>query len=108
MPAEIVGATLQQRDFRRPSERGGNQRQILREELILQRAGTSRDEYASARQQRGHEVCEGLSRACSRLDDERLAMLERTRDALGHAQLLTAEPEVRKRALQGAFGPEYL
>src|SRR6185312_11290355 len=40
MPAQVVGAALEQRDSRRAAERGGDQRQIFREELVpvLERA----------------------------------------------------------------------
>ena len=106
IPAEVVRAALQQRHARGAAQRRRDQRQILREKLVLQRARAGGDEHAPARQQRRHEVREGLAGARARLDDEGFAVLERPRHALGHAQLLPPEAEVRQRPLQGAFGPE--
>ena len=80
--AQIVGAALEQRDARRAAERRGHQRQVLGEELILQRAGAGGDQHAQARQQRRHQVGEGLAGAGAGLDHQRFARAQGVGDAL--------------------------
>ena len=106
--AQVVAATLEQRDPRRPPERGAHQRQVLREQLVLQRARAGGDQHARPGEQRRHEVGEGLAGAGARLDDQRLAPGERGSDALRHAQLLATHPEVRQRPLEGPALTEYV
>ena len=83
--AQIVRAALEQRDARRHADGAGDQRQVLVEELVLQRARAGGDEHALAREQRGHQIREGLAGAGARLDHERRTVFHRERDALAMA-----------------------
>ena len=74
--AQIVRAALEQRDARRHADGAGDQRQVFVEELVLQRARAGGDEHPFARQQRRHEVGEGLAGARARLDHERRAVFD--------------------------------
>jgi hypothetical protein len=94
--------------LRRPAERSGHQGKVLGEELILQGPGAGRDEHARTGQQCRHEVCEGLSGTCAGLDREQFTALQRRGNALSHAALLPAHPEVRQSALERPSCPEYV
>ena len=100
MQAQIVGATLQQRDAHRPADRARDRRQIAMEQLILQIARARRDDHAPARQQRRHEIRERLAGARARLDDQPPVRAQRERDLLGHRDLLLARREAGDRRRQ--------
>ena len=106
--AQIVRAPLEQRDARRHADGARHQRQVLVEQLVLQRARAGGDEHALAGQQRRHQVGEGLAGAGAGLDHERRAVFERQRHAPGHRQLRTARREARQRTRQRAARSEYL
>ena len=106
--AQIVRAPLEQRDARRHADGAGDQRQVLVEQLVLQRARAGGDEHAPAGEQRGHEIGEGLAGAGARLDHERRAVFQRERHPAGHRQLRTARRETRQRARQRATRAENL
>ncbi len=61
--AQVVGAPFEHGDPRGPPEGAADERQILGEELILQRPGPGGDQDARSREQRRHEVGEGLAGA---------------------------------------------
>src|SRR6185437_6412033 len=103
---EVVRATLEQRDPRGPPEGTGDERQILREELILQRPGACRDEHASPGEQRGNEIGEGLACAGPGLDDQHLSRLDRPGHAIRHVHLLRARGEIGQGTLERALGTE--
>ena len=106
--AQVVGAPLEQCHARRAADGGSHQRQVLGEQLILQRARAGRDQHARAGQQRGYEVGEGLAGAGARLHHQQLARGQRAADALGHAQLLAAHLEVRQCPLERPAVTEYV
>ena len=72
--AQIVRASLEQRDTRRHADGAGHQRQVLVEQLVLQRARARGNEYAFARQQRRHQVGESLAGAGAGFDHQRRAV----------------------------------
>ena len=63
MPAKIIGAALEQGDFRRQPQGACQQRHIAAKQLILQSAGARGDDHAAPREQRGNQVGKGLARA---------------------------------------------
>ena len=103
---QVVCAALQQRDARRPPERCTHQRQVLGEQLVLERTRSGGDQNARAREQRRHQIGKGLARASARLDHQRLARGERRAHALRHAQLLAPHLEVRERPRERAVAAE--
>jgi hypothetical protein len=61
--ADVVGAALEQRDRHRHLQRGAHRRQVAVEELVLQGLGAGGDDHLAAREQRRHQVGEGLAGA---------------------------------------------
>jgi ABC-type branched-subunit amino acid transport system ATPase component len=88
--AQVVRAALQERDTRRAAKRARDHRQVAVEELVLERARAGRDDDLPAREQRRHEIGEGLAGARAGLDRERAAARERGADPVGHELLLAA------------------
>ncbi len=108
VPAQIVRAPLEQRHLHRQPQRFGEQRQIAAEQLVLQRARAGGDDHAARRQQRRHEVGEGLTGAGPRLDDERLAACERKTHRLGHRGLLGPVGIAGQRPCERPGGTEHI
>jgi hypothetical protein len=106
--AQVVGAPFQQRDFRGTAQSGRNQRQVLREELVLQRTRSRGDQDSRSRQQRGNEICEGFTGSGPGFDSKCFAAVHGRRHPLGHPQLLAADLEVRQRTFQGPAMPKYV
>ena len=106
--AQIVGAALEQRDPRRAADGGGHERQVLGEQLVLQRARAGRDQHARCRRA---ARAPGRRRSCRcRCPPPRPAARARQRaaDALGHAQLLAPHLETAQRPLQRPTVTEYV
>ena len=108
VPAQIVDASLEQRHLHRQPQGSGEQRQIAAEQLVLQRARAGGDDHAARRQQRRHEVGEGLAGAGPRLDDERLAARERKAHRLGHCGLLRPIGVAGQRPCERPRGTEHI
>ena len=100
--ADVVGATLEQRDGDRRRQRVADQRQVALEQLVLQRLRSRRHDDLAAVEQRGNEIRECLARAGPGFGDQRPPQRDRTRDRLRHRELLRPEPKagqlVRERA----------
>ena len=103
---DIVGAALEQRNPDRRFQDIAHQRQILVEQLVLQRLGTSRHDHLAVRLQRRHQVGEGLAGACASLGDENRVVPDRLGDALGHFELLAAHAITVDGAGKRAIGRE--
>ena len=99
--AQIIGATLEKGYARRPAERRGHERQVLGEQLVLQRARPGRDQHARAAQQRRHQVSEGFAGAGARFHHQGFACGERAGYAFRHEQLFAPHLEIRQRPLEG-------
>ena len=104
--AQVVGAALKQRGGERTAERAGQQRNIARVELVLQRARAGRNEHAQPGSQRRHQVGKGLAGAGARLHQQVLALRHGLGDALGHAPLCRPRDETLKSTRQRPAGPE--
>ena len=63
MPAQIVRASLEQRELRRQSQRLRQHRHVAAKQLVLQRARAGGDDDAAPRQQRRDQIGKGLARA---------------------------------------------
>ncbi len=100
--AQIIGATLEQGYTCRTAQSCGHQRQVLGEQLILQRARAGRDQHTRAAQQRRHQVSEGLAGAGARLHHQGFACGKRVGYALRHEQLFAPHFEIRQRLLEGS------
>jgi hypothetical protein len=100
--ADVVRASLEQRDADRDGERVADQRQVALEELILQRLGAGRYDDLAAVEQRRNEIRERLAGAGARFRDQRQALSDRARDGLRHCELLWPEPETGQRARERA------
>ena len=103
--AHIVGAPLEQRHRHRRFQRIAHHRQVFLEQLVLQVLGAGGDHHLAARQQRRHQIGEGLARARARLGHEDGVVAYRLRHGQRHFALLRAWTERRdfsgKRALFG-------
>ena len=104
--AQVVGASLEERDPRGTPESRGHERQVLREQLVLERARPGGDQHAQTGEQGRNEISEGLARAGPGFHHQGLARGERLCDPLRHVQLLAAHLEVAERALERAARPE--
>src|SRR6478672_673097 len=69
--ADVVGATLQQRDGDRRRQRVADQRQVALEQLVLQRLRSGRHDDLAAVEQRGNEIRERLAGAGPGFGDQR-------------------------------------
>ncbi len=90
--AYIIGAALQQRRHRARGDRVAHGRQVAVVELVLQRLGAGRDDHLAAREQRGHQIGEGLAGAGAGFHRERAARFDRGQDRLRHLELLRPRP----------------
>ena len=104
--AEVVRAALQHLDADVAAERGRGDRDVLREQLLLERLGRGRDDDPPPRLERRDEVGEALADAGARLGDEVLAGRERVLDAGGERGLLAPRLVVGKRMRERAAGAE--
>ena len=106
VPAQIVVAALEQRDARGPSDDGAEQRQVAREQLVLERARTGRNDRAPAGQQHRQQIRERLADAGARLDGGMPAGIECLGDELGHLRLRRAIAEARQALGERTVGAE--
>ena len=86
-PAGVVGAALEQLRTDGPAARRGRERQIVAQQLRLQRQRGRGHDDATSRERRGHEIAEALPGAGARLADERPAPRQHVLDAPGHDEL---------------------
>jgi len=107
MAAEVVGAALHVADAQ-VSDKGFEEGNVAKVELILEGLGSRRDDDALAGAQGGEQVGEGFAGACAGLDDEMAAFLEGTLDGLGHLQLAGAVLKGQGRTRKDAAGREEL
>ena len=91
--ADVIGATLEQRQRGRRTQRVADQRQVALIELVLQRLGAGRDDDLPAVEQRGNQVGEGLAGAGAGLGDQRAPRRDRVGHCGGHRQLLVPVAE---------------
>jgi hypothetical protein len=103
-PAQIIGASLEQRHARRPSQGAGQQRQIAVKELVLQRACAGGNHHTQARQQRRYQVGKGLAGAGAGLHQQHSRAVRAALDARGHLLLRRARAKP-SRAAPAAHGP---
>ncbi len=99
-PAGVVGATLEQLGADRLAARGGGQREVVAQQLGLQRERRGRDDHAAPRERGGDEIAEALARARAGLADERAALREHVLDALGEGKLRRPLAVRRMRACE--------
>ena len=85
--AQVVGAALEQRGLEADAQRIAHARQVAVVELVLQRAGAGGDDGLHARQDRRHQVGEGLAGAGAGLGQQRAAAVERIGDRGGQVLL---------------------
>jgi hypothetical protein len=93
--AEVVGTSLQECDAHGPADRSRHCGEIPAVELVLQVPRARRDHDAPVRQQRRHEVGEGLAGARTGLDDEMRELTQRVLDRGRHELLLAARRVAR-------------
>jgi hypothetical protein len=108
MPAQIVAATLEQRDPHRPADDGAEQRQVAAEQLILERVRARGDDCAPFEQQHGQQIRERLADTRARLDDGVAPRLERRHDELRHLLLRRAVSEARQALGERAVSAEHV
>ena len=82
-----------------------HERQVLDEDLLLQRLRRGRDDDLPAAEHRRDEVRERLARPRPRLDEQVLLLLQRDLDRLGHRELPVAVLPARQRPWSGDPGP---
>ena len=107
VPAEVVVAALEQRDARGPADHGAEQRQIAREQLVLESARAGRNDRAPAGQQHRQQIRERLADARARLDGSVPAGVERLGNERGHLRLRRAIAEALQALGERAVGAEY-
>ena len=100
--AEVVAPPLHVRGLERDAERRLQEREVLREDLFLERLGSRGDEDAPAAQDGRHEVGDGLPGAGSGLGEEDVALLDRRRHSRRHRALAGARLELGHGARQRA------
>ena len=88
LPADVVLAALEHRDPDLAPERRGGHRDVLRQQLLLQRLRRGRDDDPLPRLERGYEVGETLSCPGSRLGQKVVAAVERACDGARERGLL--------------------
>ena len=107
---QIVSPPLHELRLDRQVERGGNEREVLVQDLLLQRDGVRRDDDLLAGfrrpQDRRDEIREGLAGARSRFDEQHTVVAERGFDQLHHSRLCGAYLESGKRPGERSFGRE--
>jgi hypothetical protein len=88
--AQVVLPPLQNGDSDVVSERRGGERDVLRQELLLERLRRGRDDEAEPRVERRDEVGEALARPRARLREQVRSPAERSLDGRGQLALLLA------------------
>src|SRR5579884_2120816 len=106
--AQVVVAAFEQHDARVDAEGARDERDVLADELLLQRDRSGRDDHTGARAQRRDEVRERLADAGSGLDD-RVHVLEKAAlHETRHAHLAFARLVAGERACDRPAGCEHL
>ena len=105
-PAEVVRAPLEDARVDLAADRRRRDRNVLAEELLLERLRRGRDDDALSRLERRDQVGEALADARSGLGDEMLAGQEGVLDRSGERRLLRARLVLGQRALERAAGAE--
>ena len=85
--AQVAAAALEQRGAQRQAQRVAQVRQVAAKQLVLQRLGGGGDQHPLARQQRRHQVGEGLAHAGGSFHHQRAADLDAAGHGEGHGQL---------------------
>ncbi len=104
--ADVRGAPLHDRRPELAARRDRGERDVVPEQLILERLRRRRDDDAPARERGGHEVREALADARAGLGDEVPLAGERERDGLGEPHLPGAPPEARQHVDERGGIPE--
>ena len=104
MTAQVVRAALEQRGLQARTEHFAHARQVAVEELVLQGLGPGRHDHAQPREQRRHQVGEGLAGAGAGFHDQLLVVGDRLLHRRRHALLHLARGEVRHAGGEGAVG----
>ena len=104
--AQVVRAALQHLDADVASDRGCGDRDVLREQLLLERLGRGGDDHAAPRLERRDEIGEALADAGARLGDEMLAGRERVLDAGCERGLLAPRLVLGERMRERPAGAE--
>ncbi len=104
--AEVVRATLQHLDTDVPPDRSRRDRDVLREQLLLERLGRGGNDHAPPGLERRNEIGEALADAGACLGDEMLAGLEGLLDAGCERGLLAPRLVPGKRMRERPAGAE--
>src|SRR6185437_544199 len=96
--ADVVRAALEERDVDAHAQRVAHPRKVSMVELVLQRLGAGGDDHAAAREERRHEVGEGLPGAGAGLRHQRRARFDRLEHGARELHLLRALAEAVHRA----------
>ena len=107
LEAEVVGPALEHGEAERPAEVGGQEREVLARQLVLQGLGGRGDDARDPREHAGDEVGERLPRAGARLHHQVLLALDGAGDGMGHLQLtgpVLSTARQRGRDLRQRFG----
>ena len=102
--AQVIGAAFQQRRMHRRAERLLDARQVAVVQLFLQGLGAGGDDHPLARQQRRHQVSEGLAGAGAGFGDQHRAVFDGFGDFGRQLLLALAEREALESARQHAVG----
>ena len=86
-PADVVGAALEHDRVDRAAERGLREREVVVQQLRLQRARRGRDHDGAPGGRRRDQVGEALADAGTGLAEQRAAVLDRVRDGVRHRPL---------------------
>ena len=98
--ADVVRATLEERERDRNLQCVADKRQIALEKLVLQRLGARGHDHLAAVQERGHEIRERLAGAGAGLGDQCAAAHDRVGDGMRHRELLRSKPKAGEGAGQ--------
>ena len=104
--AEVVRPSLEHLHPHVPSDRGCGDRDVLGEQLLLERLGRRRDDDPPPGLECGDQIGEALPDAGARLGDEMLAGLERPFDAGRERGLLAPRLVLGKRMRERPTGAE--
>ncbi len=107
LAAKIIAAALHVADAQL-AQMLLEERNVLEEELLLQRLGAGRDDDALARANHRQQIRQRLAGAGAGFDDQVAALFERLLHGFGHLQLPAAKLVGRMRARQQASGTEEL
>jgi hypothetical protein len=105
-PADVVAPPLQHDGVDLPAERRLGERQVVVQQLRLQRARRGRDHHRAPRGRRRDQVGEALAHPGARLAEQRAAVLERLRDGIGHRPLRGSLAETGPREVERTAGCE--